>query len=442
MTFKDKFVKMNLEGENMIKEKVLPADTFVVVNRTILNDEARKLLIMLYQPIIGYKAINLYFTLWSDLDKREIASIEYTHHHLMTSMQLRLTDIIEAREKLEAIGLLKTYVKKENINNFVYELYSPISASEFLNNPILAVSLYNNVGKYEYEKIVDYFKLPKISLKEYEDITCSFSDVFAPSNVNEFEIVNSNLQKYSNAKINITPKIDIDNIVSLIPDDMLNIKSITKDLKDLIYKISFIYNYDDATMSELIRASLNEKKQVDKKVLRNNSRKLYQFENSGKLPSIIYRNQPEYLRKPIGDVSKKAKVIYQFETTSPYDFLMSKYNGSKPSRSDLTILEYLLIDMNLNPGVVNVLIDFVLKINNNKLTKAYVEKIASQWAKSKIETVEDAMEISLKEYKLRKAKTKTVIKEEKPDWFDKEFETKKTSEDELKELEELYDAIR
>ena len=37
---------------------------------------------------------------------------------------------------------------------------------------------------------------------------------------------------------------------------------------------------------------------------------------------------------------------------------------------------------------------------------------------------------------------KTVIKEEKPDWFDKEFETKKTSEDELKELEELYDAIR
>ena len=53
----------------MIKEKVLPADTFVVVNRTILNNEDRKLLIMLYQPIIGYKAMSLYFTLWSDLDK-------------------------------------------------------------------------------------------------------------------------------------------------------------------------------------------------------------------------------------------------------------------------------------------------------------------------------------------------------------------------------------
>ena len=386
----------------MIKEKVLPADTFVVVNRTILNNEDRKLLIMLYQPIIGYKAMSLYFTLWSDLDKREITSIEYTHHHLMTSMQLKLSEIIEAREKLEAIGLLKTYIKKQNINNFVYELYSPISASEFLNNPILSTSLFNNVGKFEYEKII------------------------------------SNLQKYSSNKLNITPKIDIDNIVSMIPDDMLNIRSLTKDTKDLIYKISFIYNYDDATMSELIRNSLNDKKMIDKKELRLSSRRLYQFENSGKLPSIIYRNQPEYLRKPVGDVSKKAKIIYQFETTSPYDFLMSKYNGSKPSKSDLAVLEYLLLDMNLNPGVVNVLVDFTLKINNNKLTKAYIEKIASQWAKSKIETVEDAMKLASTEYKTRSNYTKKAVsKETKPEWFDKEFKEEEISQDELKEIEDI-----
>ena len=231
----------------------------------------------------------------------------------------------------------------------------------------------------------------------------------------------------------------MDNIVSLIPDDMLNIRSLTKETKDLIYKISFIYNYDDATMSEIIRNSLNEKKMIDKKQLKLNSRKLYQFENSGKLPSIIYRNQPEYLRKPIGDVSKKAKIIYQFETTSPYDFLMSKYNGSKPSKSDLAILEYLLIDMNLNPGVVNVLIDYVLKINNNKLTKAFIDTIASQWAKSKINTVEDAMEISLKEYKSRKKITKTTKIETKPDWFDKMIDTNEATKEEMDEIDKILD---
>ena len=435
-----KFVKIIYERVLfMIKEKVVPADTFVVLNRTILNNEDRKLLIMLYQPIIGYKAISLYFTLWSDLDKREITSIEYTHHHLMTDMQLRLSEIIIAREKLEAIGLLKTYIKKGDINTFVYELYSPINAYDFLYNPILSTSLFNNVGKFEYEKIIEYFKIPNINLKDYEEITCSFDDVFEAANITEFELVGSNIKKYSTNKLNITPKIDFDNIISLIPDDMLNVRSITKEMKNLIYKISFIFNYDDATMSDIIRNSLTDKKTIDKKQLRLNSRKLYQFENSGKLPSIIYRNQPEYLRKPIGDVSNKAKIIYQFETTSPYDFLASKYNGSKPSKSDLAILEYLLIDMNLNPGVVNVLVDFILKINNNKLTKSYVDKIASQWAKSKIETVEDAMNLASVEYKNKKQYTKKKTTSVKPDWFDKTIDESVASKEELEELEKILD---
>ena len=155
----------------MTKEKVLPADTFIVFNKTILHDEDRKILLMLYQPIIGYQAISLYFTLWNNLDRREIFSKECTHHLLMTNMQLRLSSIVEARERLEAVGLLKTYLKKQNINNFVYELYSPISPYDFLNNPVLATTLFNNVGKYEYEKILEYYQVPKINLKEYEEIT-------------------------------------------------------------------------------------------------------------------------------------------------------------------------------------------------------------------------------------------------------------------------------
>ena len=150
----------------MTKEKVLPADTFIVFNKTILHDEDRKILLMLYQPIIGYQAISLYFTLWNNLDRREIFSKECTHHLLMTNMQLRLSSIVEARERLEAVGLLKTYLKKQNINNFVYELYSPISPYDFLNNPVLATTLFNNVGKYEYEKILEYYQVPKINLKE------------------------------------------------------------------------------------------------------------------------------------------------------------------------------------------------------------------------------------------------------------------------------------
>ena len=152
---------------------ILPADTYIVVNKTIVNESDRKLVTMLYQPIIGHTAVSMYFTLVDDLVKQEIMSEELTHHHLMSTMQLKLSDIVIAREKLEAVGLLKTYIKKSHVNTYVYVLYSPMTASEFLNHPVLNIVLYNNIGKKEYEKIVTCYKLPKISLKEYVKVLTS-----------------------------------------------------------------------------------------------------------------------------------------------------------------------------------------------------------------------------------------------------------------------------
>ena len=77
---------------------------------------------MLYQPIIGHAATALYYTLIDDLDKSELISDDLTHHHIMTNMQLSLENLIIAREKLEAVGLLKTYVRQDNINHFVFLL--------------------------------------------------------------------------------------------------------------------------------------------------------------------------------------------------------------------------------------------------------------------------------------------------------------------------------
>ena len=118
---------------------ILPADTYTVINKTILEDSTRKLITMLYQPIIGYTATSLYFTLIDDLDRKEVMSDDCTHHHLMSTMQLKLDKIVIARKKLEAVGLLRTYVKKDHVNNYVYLLYSPMSANEFLNHPILNI---------------------------------------------------------------------------------------------------------------------------------------------------------------------------------------------------------------------------------------------------------------------------------------------------------------
>ena len=158
---------------------VLPADSYVVFNKSIITEIDKKILIDLYQPIVGNKAVSLYLTLFHDLERSNIISKMYTHHHLLSAMQLSLEEIKTACEKLEAIGLLKTYLKKDSINNYIYVLYSPLSASEFFSHPILNVILYNNVGKAEYEKLVESYKIPRINLKDYEDISSSFDEVLS-----------------------------------------------------------------------------------------------------------------------------------------------------------------------------------------------------------------------------------------------------------------------
>ena len=42
---------------------ILPADSYIVINKTTITDADRKLISMLYQPIIGYTAVSLYNTL-------------------------------------------------------------------------------------------------------------------------------------------------------------------------------------------------------------------------------------------------------------------------------------------------------------------------------------------------------------------------------------------
>ena len=44
---------------------IMPLDTFTVINRTVLTENDRKLLVILYQPIVGTISINLYLNLWT-----------------------------------------------------------------------------------------------------------------------------------------------------------------------------------------------------------------------------------------------------------------------------------------------------------------------------------------------------------------------------------------
>ena len=423
----------------MEKYTLLPADTYVVINKTILHDEDRKILTDLYLPIIGADAVMLYFCLWSSLDSSQIVSKDFSHQKLVSSLRMTINEIYDNRSKLEAIGLIKTLVKEGEVNNYIYELYSPASATEFLSHPILNIVLYSNIGKIEYDNLVKTYKLPRFNTSNYNDITKSFNDVFESTGMTSYDLSLDDIRKYNKLKLNINSNFDFNFLINSMPRNIDVNRVFTKEIKELIINLSFIYDIDAIHMSNIIKGSLNERGTINKELLRKSSRNYYQFDNGGILPTIIDNSQPEYLRRPIGDTSNRAKMIYTFETISPRELLIKKNNGSEPTRRDLKLLEDLLVDYKLKPGVVNVLIDYILNVNNKKLTRNYVETLAGEWQRLGIETVEEAMSTAEKEHKKRNRK---VIKNENsnikiPEWFDKNITKNAISNDEENQLEEL-----
>ena len=414
---------------------LLPADQYLVVNKSILTEIDKKNLINLYEPIIGFGAVSLYLTLWSDLDRLELISKDFNHHHLMSILKCDLETIKHARNALEAVGLMKTYVKEEDINSYVYELYSPLSALEFFNNPILNIVLYNNIGEKEYNDLKKMYRKINLDLKEFVDITQSLNETFEATSMPVVEA-----RARETLPLNITSEIDFDFLISSIPKGIINPKAFNKKVRELIVNLSFIYDLDNLKLVELIRTSINEQGFIDKESLRKNTRKYYQF-NNGTLPTLVYRTQPDYLKMPMGDNSKRGRIIAVFENTSPYDFLKSKYKGATPTPRDLKLLESLIIDLELNPAVVNVLIDYILRKNNNRLNSSYVETLAGQWKRAGLKTAREAMEFAEKEHKKLQKGNKTkkdLVKETQvPVWFDKKIESEEVSEEEKKELEEL-----
>lgn len=418
---------------------LLPADTYTVINRSIITEEDKNNIISLYEPLIGPIAVSLYFTLLRDIKLLDFLSKDYTHHHLMTMMSTSIETIKIARQSLEGVGLLKTYYKEGDPNSYVYELYSPLSSKEFFSSPIFNVALYNSIGKYEYELLKKEYSLPDINLTSYEDISVSLNEIYDSSP----EVIPFETRMRSTTHLKLDSNINYDLLLSSLPKGLINKRSLTKKVKELIDQLSFIYNLDTLKITEIIKTSLKDNGIIDEELLRKNARKYYQYNHDGKLPSLVYKSQPDSLKENMTPKDALTEKIYQFENTTPYDYLRIKNKGTNPTQVELKLLEYLLVDLKLTPAVVNVLIDYVLKKNNNKLTKAYVETIASQWTRVGVKTATEAMELARQENNSkRQVKNKEKTKGVEPSWLNKTIEKAEITQEEQEELDELLKEFR
>lgn len=393
------------------------ADMFDVKISSLLADYDRETITNLYQPIIGYTALAVYFTFWSEGKNQKIISLS-SHEQILLRMRIATGEFIEARKVLEAVGLLKTRLEKvREFSIYHYELFAPKTPNKFFNDTLLYGLLIQNIGENEASRIKRIYQTSQ-NESQGEDISSSFNDVFHPNFEDAAFLQATN--KVSDTIGRRKSKIDTEFSYEKFFDTLSSIsqltdKSFTKNEIKEIERLATLYGMSaEITAEKVVNAFSLEKSRgsrVDFVQLNEDMKNEINFGSRTRKR----RNSKKNL--VVGEEGLAAKVKY-FESANPKDVLSVLQNGTKPAAADLNIVRILANDYKLTNAVINVIIDFVLQMNNNVLSRYSVEKIASSISREDIVTAVDAMEYLNSNYtgkkeKSVKIKTESKKKEEK-----------------------------
>ena len=119
------------------------------------------------------------------------------------------------------------------------------------------------------------------------------------------------------------------------------------------------------------------------------------------------------------------------------EFLKIRNNGVEPLAVDKRALVNLQNETGLSDALINVIVDYTLLTQNNKLPKAYMDKIAGSFIREDVQTAYDA--IVYLNGGIKKTKKKVVVEEK----VNKVSENGVVSiEDYKKDLEQLESLLK
>ncbi len=431
-------------------QEIVPADHYSVASNGLIHEYDRKVITFLYQPLIGPVCLSLYLTLWAELEENRLWSGSSSHHGLMAMTGMNLKDIYHARLRLEGMGLLKTHVKNGDDGRFfIYELQPPLTPEQFFLDGMLNIYLYRKIGKNQFNRLKRFFSDKAVSnLDEYEEITKAFQDVFSSVSPDALQSHQDDMGdllpleeetfigKKEAAPLKIDPaSFDFDLLEGGLKESLVPRSAFTPQVRESISKLAFLYGINAVQMKNIVISSLTADSRIDIEEMRKAARDWYQFEHQDQLPALLDRTQrPKVSAAAEEPLSDEDKLIAYFETVSPRQLLYDVSDGAAPAASELQMVEEIMFKQKLQPGVANVLVHYVMLRTDMKLTKGFIEKIASHWSRKKVRTVKEAMGLAKQEHKQylawaeeKKGKPgqakRQGRKELLPDWFGNETAT-------------------
>jgi len=404
--------------------KLLPVEGYVVRFEGNLSVDYDKSLTHLYQPLIGMQAVMLYQTLLNDMDLQNDKTYQ-THHTLMNYLNSPLDVIYKARLKLEAIGLLKTYANNANdLKVYTYVLQSPFSPKDFFKDAMLNELLYHHLGELKFKTLKQH--LASSMQSDFgNNVTASFHDVFdtfKPKVEPSKEM--PKVKQTSPEKKDQT--IDFTWMELMLKQRMIPVENIlTNENKKLISDLMFLYDLPAHDIEKAVLWAITAENVLDREEFKVACHDLFTEKYQTTIRLTPKQEKPNTSAKDITDVpqTKEEQLINEIETISPKQLLEDLSSGQQASERELKMIRDVKLKHGLPSPVMNVLVHYVLIQSNMKLSRPYLETIATHWSRARLKTAKEAMNFAKKEienaqnrknkYRHRQKTSQEVI----PEWF-------------------------
>ncbi|WP_052255962.1 replication initiation and membrane attachment family protein [Salinicoccus sp. YB14-2] len=384
-----------------INNRLKPNTEFIAYRPMTLSRDNMEVINELYLPLIGADTTMTYIYMFESTEHYDPLTTRF-HKEFMDALTISLSDLMDRFKKLEAIGLMKSYVSNHTHEDlFVYELLLPLDARTFLTDPMLSMYLYGKVGSAQYKIKKERLMYPELP-ENISEVTMKFTDVFNHHNDSSYTLPAENFKGQTVSRgINVdVDDFDFDVLFTHLKGTIIDRKFFTKDIRMLIVKLSVLFNLNAYDVKNILLKATSNYHGIDEAKLKYEARKYFQAESKQVSP-VLEKKEKKADSEPEQEDREYIKMLHE---TNPIDRLRDLRNGA-PTDVDLKLVTDIIVNTPLNHGVINILLEYVFLKMQGELPYNYTMTVANNWVEKGYQSAEEAVE-SIKEYQEQQEKRK------------------------------------
>ena len=370
-----------------------------------LSQDDLATLALLYQPLLGSNAYGCYMVFNHLLDCRLYQSEIYTNRFLLDVLNIKESELSEAFGKLEAVGLISTYLKDDL---YLFKLSIPLSPRQFFLDGILGSFLKSEIGDVNFNILFDRFSFNEISRDGYENKTKSFDDVYQVKTHAPLKSAKYIVDRRNGKGVIINTDYDFEMLYKALPIRLQKKRLYTKRIQQQIASVAYVYGFSIEDMIVILSEAYDEQH-----------------------AKLFYERIGIYAAKHYESLNGKEAIEIDLKQTD-----------ERPNLSDFTPQEIIqtyapkmtnlsfalqtirqFVERNaVEVGVINAVIIICLRIKNDLPSLNYLEKVLSTLLEKGVTTEVLAYDYIMKaqdkpKQKYHKQKTERFV----PEWM-AEFE--------------------